>query len=168
MPGPAPGPRRARPADWSRLGPGGAGRAGARPIASGAVSFAAVRRRLFNGLAALSALLFVGLYVVSLHTSITACPDTEVTCFGRRADRLVEEFFVGYAGPLPASWFELAGYTSLAAPTAWVASFLGGRAVTRRRARRARAGLCPSCGYDLRATPGRCPECGGAVPREAT
>ena len=29
--------------------------------------------------------------------------------------------------------------------------------------RRRKDGLCPECGYDLRATPGRCPEC-GAVP----
>ena len=32
-----------------------------------------------------------------------------------------------------------------------------------RRRKRRRQGLCPECGYDLRATPGRCPEC-GAVP----
>ncbi len=44
-------------------------------------------------------------------------------------------------------------------PAVWMYRFV--------KARRARGrGLCPVCGYDLRATPGRCPEC-GAVP-EAT
>jgi hypothetical protein len=52
--------------------------------------------------------------------------------------------------------------TGLAAvlPAVWL--------VRRLRARRARRqGLCPACGYDLRATPDRCPECGRAVTRGA-
>jgi hypothetical protein len=41
-------------------------------------------------------------------------------------------------------------------PALWVAQ-------TARRRRRARMGRCPTCGYDLRATPDRCPECGASV-----
>jgi cyanate permease len=40
----------------------------------------------------------------------------------------------------------------------WLAVWVVRKA--RRQAERLSSGLCPSCGYDLRATPNRCPECG--------
>ena len=48
-------------------------------------------------------------------------------------------------------------------PVTWTTA----RVRERLRKRRRRAGCCPVCGYDLRATPDRCPECGALADAQA-
>jgi len=74
-------------------------------------------------------------------------------------------------------WIENLSFAPSAARSAWlpytdyvvplyavvlVSLILPGMAVRRvlRERKRKRVGLCPTCGYDLRASPQRCPECG--------
>jgi hypothetical protein len=49
------------------------------------------------------------------------------------------------------AWFVLV--VSLVLPLRWVDAW-------RKRRKTFGPGRCPSCGYDMRATPERCPECG--------
>ena len=56
------------------------------------------------------------------------------------------------------------GLIAITAGTVALTHLAAGTWRGRRQVKRVRAGLCPACGYDLRATPGRCPECGAAAP----
>jgi hypothetical protein len=51
----------------------------------------------------------------------------------------------------------LPGLFVLALPMWWMGEIM-------RKRRRATHGLCPTCGYDIRASRERCPECGSATP----
>jgi hypothetical protein len=62
--------------------------------------------------------------------------------------------FLTWGGVATPLWFWAAVFSM---PPAWLL-------IRRNRVGRNLRGLCPTCGYDLRATPERCPECGTAAP----
>ena len=68
-----------------------------------------------------------------------------------------------FAGFAISGWGVMVPHWSLVLVTAALPARAVMRARRRRRAAREGANPCPSCGYDLRATPDRCPECGTAV-----
>jgi hypothetical protein len=73
----------------------------------------------------------------------------------------------GLWGPLPVWYSYLITPDWCPAVATFVAPALSARRLLHAR-RRKRRGLCPACGYDLRATPGRCPECGTAAAKGVT
>jgi hypothetical protein len=77
------------------------------------------------------------------------------TKFDNRDGSMVTERFIGRRLWFP-FWLPVLLTASL--PVARLSVF-------HRRSRRARLGLCRSCGYDLRASPDRCPECGAPTQR---
>jgi hypothetical protein len=85
----------------------------------------------------------------------------------REAQRFLGVTYLDYTWSTPGRPFDGTREHVLQVPHWLLAALAGalpaGRFLSRRRRRRAAraaAGLCPGCGYDLRATPQRCPECG--------
>jgi hypothetical protein len=133
--------------------------------------------RLLNRLTTLSLILFVAVCVFWLqsldrwrsvalpwcvvsaeagHVSLSGTTDTpgeaHYGCLGFSFVRTHRTYTPSWEVRAPVWFFAVA---TAAAPV------LGWRKRVRQRRRRAE-GLCPSCGYDLRATPECCPECGTA------
>jgi hypothetical protein len=109
---------------------------------------------------------FRGEYPTGLHLRIPGVTKTKAISPERPGFDASHENYSGGAGHRWETWVLavrawLPMTLLLVLPALWL-----NRHLQARRARR--VGLCPTCGYDLRASPERCPECGAANPRAAS
>jgi hypothetical protein len=98
----------------------------------------------------------------AIEIGYTTPPPAPSNCFGFAAthwDAMPGTTPPGSMHAVGVPWWAVVACTA-AAPFVYTTRRL-------RRRRLQRVGLCPNCGYDLRATPGRCPEC-GTVARTAS
>jgi hypothetical protein len=105
-----------------------------------------VLRWAFNGAAAVSALLFVTTLAIFFNYAGLAFYRNDINGIGH-------DYYLIFP-------FWLIAFLTLVPPLLWISTWFK----YRRKTRQGRLRLCPSCGYDLRATPDRCPEC-GVVPK---
>jgi hypothetical protein len=97
-------------------------------------------------------LAFAGFEYYSVPQQVVTAPLTTAPTIGSPLRLIAKVRYV------VVPWWMLALATSVL-PLCWAGRLWLRRS---RRRRRIRHGLCPSCGYDLRATPDGCPECGTA------
>jgi hypothetical protein len=125
-----------------------------------------LRYWLFNGLAAISLVLFLALVVDTMlprpQRPIVSLPPSTMTATYANGVWTYTSYSYAYSNARPFVHLFgrriprlLAFFLTAVAPVNWIAL----RFLERAAARRA-PGLCRNCGYDLRATPDRCPECG--------